>query len=231
MQPLILLSAGRQPNQYSARRAASVLYGEAVAKAGGLPAIFAGGEAEALAERFSGLLLIGGGDVDPARYGAQRLPTDEIDETRDVEEFALADAFIRRERPVFGICRGIQLLNVYFGGTLRQHIPDHADGVSHAVTAVPGSRIETLCGGAFLTNSWHHQAVGELARGLRATAASADGTAEAVEHESLPVFAVQWHPERMIAGLCADVPTDHLRLFAHFVGLCRAQPDGGLRCG
>lgn len=220
MQPLILLSAGCQPGTHSARRAVSVLYGEALVRAGGLPAVFSGGCPEALAQRFSGLLLTGGGDAAPERYGAVRLPTDDVDEARDAEELALIDAFVRRGRPVFGICRGIQILNIALGGTLIQHIPSHADGARHVVEAVRGTMIHAVCGGSFETNSWHHQAVGRLAPGLRSAAQSADGTIEAIEHEALPVFAVQWHPERMVAGLCADVGTDHLCLFTRFVEMC-----------
>lgn len=217
---LILLTTGRRTGGLSVSRTASALYGDALARAGGIPAAFSGGDPQALAQRFSGLLLTGGGDVEPSRYGGSRLPTDTVDVDRDREEFALLDAFLQQGRPVFGICRGVQLLNVYFGGTLRQQIPGHADGVCHAVNAAPGSRVEALCGSTFETNSWHHQAALAPAPALRCTAVSADGIPEALEHGSLPVFGVQWHPERMIPGLCADVPTDHQCLFDDFVKDC-----------
>lgn len=217
---LILLTTGRRTGGLSVSRTASILYGEALARAGGLPAAFSGGDPASLAREFSGLLLTGGGDVEPARYGGARLPTDTVDVDRDREEFALLDAFLRQGRPVFGICRGVQLLNVYFGGTLCQQVPGHADGARHTVHAVPGSRIEALCGAAFETNSWHHQAADALAPGLRCTASSPDGLAEALEHEAFPVFGVQWHPERMLPGLCADVDTDHQCLFDDFIKEC-----------
>ncbi|NBI84488.1 gamma-glutamyl-gamma-aminobutyrate hydrolase family protein, partial [Clostridiaceae bacterium] len=183
------------------------------------------GDPASLAREFSGLLLTGGGDVEPARYGGARLPTDTVDVDRDREEFALLDAFLRQGRPVFGICRGVQLLNVYFGGTLCQQVPGHADGARHTVHAVPGSRIEALCGAAFETNSWHHQAADALAPGLRCTASSPDGLAEALEHEAFPIFGVQWHPERMLPGLCADVDTDHQCLFDDFIKECGAHHE------
>ncbi len=222
---LILLTTGRRTGGLSVIRTASILYGEALARAGGLPAAFSGGDPASLAREFSGLLLTGGGDVEPARYGGARLPTDTVDVDRDREEFALLDAFLRQGRPVFGICRGVQLLNVYFGGTLRQQVPGHADGARHTVHAVPGSRIEALCGAAFETNSWHHQAADALAPGLRCTASSPDGLAEALEHEAFPVFGVQWHPERMLPGLCADVDTDHQCLFDDFIKECGAHHE------
>ncbi|NBH78058.1 gamma-glutamyl-gamma-aminobutyrate hydrolase family protein [Clostridiaceae bacterium] len=222
---LILLTTGRRTGGLSVSRTASILYGEALARAGGLPAAFSGGDPASLAREFSGLLLTGGGDVEPARYGGARLPTDTVDVDRDREEFALLDAFLRQGRPVFGICRGVQLLNVYFGGTLCQQVPGHADGARHTVHAVPGSRIEALCGAAFETNSWHHQAADALAPGLRCTASSPDGLAEALEHEAFPVFGVQWHPERMLPGLCADVDTDHQCLFDDFIKECGAHHE------
>lgn len=222
---LILLTTGRRTGGLSVSRTASILYGEALVRAGGLPAAFSGGDPASLAREFSGLLLTGGGDVEPARYGGARLPTDTVDVDRDREEFALLDAFLRQGRPVFGICRGVQLLNVYFGGTLCQQVPGHADGARHTVHAVPGSRIEALCGAAFETNSWHHQAADALAPGLRCTASSPDGLAEALEHEAFPVFGVQWHPERMLPGLCADVDTDHQCLFDDFIKECGAHHE------
>lgn len=225
MQPLILLSSGRRAGEHSTLRAVSALYGEAVARAGGIPAAYAGGEPARLAACFDGLLLTGGGDVAPERYGAERLPTDEVDETRDAEEFALVEAFLARRRPVFGICRGIQLLNVFFGGTLYQQVENHSDNARHNVYTAAGSRIETLCDNCFGVNSWHHQAVREAAPGLRVTARSLDGVIEAVEHERLPVFAVQWHPERMIEGVCMDVPNDQLRLFTYFIKECERQNE------
>lgn len=230
MRPLILLSSGRRAGEHSTLRAVSALYGEAVTRAGGTPAAYAGGEPARLAARFDGLLLTGGGDVAPERYGAVRLPSDEVDEARDAEELALIEAFLARRRPIFGICRGIQLLNVAFGGTLYQQVENHAGNARHDVRAAAGSRVEALCGGSFAVNSWHHQAVREAAQGLRVTARSDDGVIEAVEHEILPVLAVQWHPERMIEGVCMDVPNDQLCLFTDFIKECERQYESDKDC-
>ena len=233
MQPQILLSTGRQAGTHSAQRVHSTLYGEAVTRAGGIPAAYAGGIPEVLAGCYDGLLLTGGGDIAPERYGASRLPTDEIDELRDAEEFALLEAFEKKRRPIFGICRGIQLLNIYYGGTLYQHIPNHGNNTVHWVQAVPGSQISILCGSRFETNSWHHQAVRTLAPPLTAAAISDDGIIEALEHQTLPIFAVQWHPERMICGLCSDLSTDHLMLFSHFIKVikeCKKRHEPNQNC-
>ena len=230
MRPLILLSSGRRAGEHSTLRAVSALYGEAVTRAGGTPAAYAGGDPTRLAARFDGLLLTGGGDVAPERYGAVRLPSDEVDEARDTEELALIEAFLARRRPIFGICRGIQLLNVAFGGTLYQQVGNHAENARHDVRAAAGSRVEALCGGSFAVNSWHHQAVREAAPGLRVTARSDDGVIEAVEHEILPVLAVQWHPERMIEGVCMDVPNDQLCLFTDFIKECERQHEPDKDC-
>lgn len=104
------------------------------------------------------------------------------------------------------------MLNVAFGGDLIQHIDNH-DGEPHPVRAEPGSLVHKLCGAEFSANSFHHQAVGRVGNGLRVTARAADGTVEAIEHESLPVYGVQWHPERMIEGLVMDTDADHTALF------------------
>lgn len=230
MQPLILLSSGRREGEHSTLRTVSALYGEAVTRAGGVPAAYAGGDPARLAACFDGLLLTGGGDVAPERYGAARLPSDEVDEVRDKEETALIEAFLARKRPIFGICRGIQLLNVFFGGTLYQQVENHSDNARHNVYTAAGSRIYALCDSCFGVNSWHHQAVREAAPGLRVTARSADGVIEAVEHKKLPVFGVQWHPERMIEGVCMDVPNDQLCLFSYFIKECERQHESDKDC-
>ena len=98
------------------------------------------------------------------------------------------------------------------------HLPQGAaghDGIPHPVTPVACTRVSCLAGGFFKANSYHHQAVGRLAPGLRAAAYADDGQIEALEHESLPILGVQWHPERMVAGLCADTPADHTALFTY----------------
>lgn len=151
-----------------------------------------------------GLLLTGGVDVAPARYGEETLPEcGKLDPWRDEMEFAYVKAFIAAKKPIMGICRGMQTLNVALGGTLYQDIPlqlgyEHPHAV-HEVVARKGSDLERLFGERFLVNSYHHQAVKELGEGLVADAVFADDEhiVEAMHHTQLPIAAYQWHPERM----------------------------------
>lgn len=154
---------------------------------------------------FDGLLMPGGADVHPARYGRENIACGYIDEELDGIQFDCLDAFIKAGKPVLGICRGHQLINVYFGGTLIQHIDTAADHVqldsgedqAHPSTALPGSFLADIYGEAFPVNSSHHQAVEEPGEGLVIVQHAHDGTVEGMYHESLPVWCVQWHPERM----------------------------------
>ena len=158
-----------------------------------------------------GLLLTGGEDVDPARYGAPPHPAlGEVSAARDATEVALLTAARERNVPVLAICRGIQILNVALGGTLLQDLPserpsgvrhdqphDHA-ARTHDVTIAADSRLAAATGTTSMAvNSYHHQAVDRLGRGLRVTATSSDGVIEGAEMEDPAwwVLAVQWHPE------------------------------------
>ena len=167
-------------------------------------------------ERADALLLPGGGDMHPRFYGQAINGSTDIDEGRDARELALIDDFLRTGRQVIGICRGLQVLNVYFGGTLRQHIAGHSriDGADrlHTVNSLPGL-LRELYGARFTVNSAHHQAVRRLGKGLCVLACSDDGTVEAVGHKTLPVFAVQWHPERLCGAFAQPGTADGARLF------------------
>jgi putative glutamine amidotransferase len=186
---------------------------------------------EALAP-FSGLLLAGGGDVEPACYGGGDHP--EIYGThaeRDQAELALARAAIDMGIPVMAICRGLQILNVAAGGTLYQHLPDvegmHPHGrpvmgasVFHDVKVASGTRLAEACGCETLyCTSHHHQGIDRLGQGLVPTAWSDDGLVEGVEAEADEswVMAVQWHPEMT----AADDPYQQA-LFDGFVAQARA---------
>jgi putative glutamine amidotransferase len=171
--------------------------------------------------RVDALLLTGGADVDPVRYGQEPHPeTYGVSAVRDGFEAELGLAAIDLGMPVLAICRGIQVLNVALGGTLVQHLPDvtaqqHRPGTRHAVDVVPGSRLHAALGVERADGlSWHHQAIDRLGAGLEVTARADDGIVEAVE---LPgdawVVAVQWHPE----DTAADDPVQQ-RLFDAFVG-------------
>lgn len=161
---------------------------------------------------YQALLLSGGGDVEPGRYGEERHPrTDGINADRDRQEMDLINEFMAAGRPVFGICRGLQILNVAFGGGLLQHVPDAAPGEVHSIKdsykAQHGlswdgdSRMGSSLAETRDSNSSHHQAANpaRLGRGLRAVARSPAGIIEAIEgfDGAHRVSAVQWHPERL----------------------------------
>lgn len=183
-------------------------YVASVAAAGGLPVVLPvqPGEVEDLVARLDGLVLAGGPDVDPARYGADAHPkTDEPRSGRDGFELAVLDAAVQRGIPVLAICRGVQALNVARGGTLHQHLGDldadhHGAGGVYAERTVkvdPTSRLAGLLGADEAPASCHHhQAVDAIGAGLVPVAWADDGTIEALEDPSLPfLVGVQWHPE------------------------------------
>ncbi|MFJ4781372.1 gamma-glutamyl-gamma-aminobutyrate hydrolase family protein [Streptomyces sp. NPDC088762] len=182
-------------------------YYELVQAAGGAAVLLPPDEPGAAAEvlsRVDGLVVAGGPDVDPVRYGAARDSRTGAPATvRDEWELALIAAALDSSMPVLGICRGMQALNVALGGTLIQHIDGHFDtpGATswHPVRPVPGTRYAALVPEEADVPTYHHQAVDRLGRGLIASAHALDGTVEAIE---LPdpaagwVMGVQWHPER-----------------------------------
>lgn len=177
---------------------------------------------------YDGLILCGGNDVDPKYYGEPVDGSVNIDLPRDEAEFALLDAYVKAGKSVLGICRGHQLINIYFGGSLYQDIPEadlHTCRLdyycTHSVTAVKGSLLEKLYGTEFTVNSSHHQALKELGEGLIGTAFWKGRYNEAFEHASLPILGVQWHPERMCCSQKREDTVDGLRIFKAFLDLCR----------
>lgn len=147
------------------------------------------------------LLLPGGADVDPARYGQGMNGSRSIDPERDARELAVLKHFCEAGKPVLGICRGLQVINVALGGTLHQDISGHtkldADTDRVHLSRAEDEMLVSLYGAELAINSAHHQCIDRLGEGLRAVQWAHDGVIEAVRHESLPIFAVQWHPERM----------------------------------
>lgn len=209
-------------------------YLDAVRRAGGAPVLLPPGEpgTDEILSAVRGVLVIGGGDVDPACYGSAGHPAvNGVDRERDEFEIRLINAAARRGVPVFGICRGAQVVNVALGGTLIEHVPDATDGsvphsaagggfVDHAVTIAAGSKLADILGATTcVAPSYHHQAIRAAAPGLAVTARSADGIIEAVELPAHPWFvAVQWHPERS-----AERDPVQQRLFDEFVRECAAK--------
>jgi putative glutamine amidotransferase len=192
--------------------AAGARYTKAVERAGGQPVVvppFADGDddallarARAVLSRVDALVMVGGPDVDPARYGASRHPeTEGIDARQDAFELALLRAAITLDLPVLAICRGMQVLNVVRGGTLVQHLPDIESAgahrkVHHEVHLEAGSLVAEAIGATDVCgHSLHHQAVDRVGDGLRITGHAADGTIEAVELLEGWVVGIQWHPE------------------------------------
>lgn len=211
-------------------------YLDGVTEAGGVavllpPQPVLPGVADAVVAALDGLVVAGGADIDPARYGqAPHERTGAPRADRDAWEDALLRAAIDRELPFLGICRGAQLLNVALGGSLHQHLPDvvgteayqPAPAVfgSATVAVEPGSQLAALLGDEaddLAVHVYHHQSIDRVAEGLRVTATTPDGVVEAVELGAVPFgVGVQWHPEADAADR---------RLFAGLVAAARAHRD------
>lgn len=176
---------------------------------------------------YDGLILCGGNDINPAYYNEEINGSINIDHERDQAEFALLKKFLKTGKPILGICRGFQLMNVAFGGTLIQNLENvqvHRKATPpelvHAVTAEKGSVFERLYGESFSVNSYHHQGLDQIGNGLRVTMRANDGLAEAFEHETAPYLGVQWHPERMCLEQKRDDAVDGIKVFEYFLSLC-----------
>lgn len=203
-------------------------YVDAVRAVGGLPLLLPPGEgspAEFL-EVIDGLILCGGGDLHPSRFGGDEHPAQfSVCEERDAFDLHLVHAVLERRMPMLAICRGMQVLNVAFGGDLHVHLPDSVgeavphrvsedEAATHRVRLDPRSHLGRLHGVDELeVVSWHHQGIDRIGDGLRPVAWAEDETVEALELEGRPeVIAVQWHPEM----------TTEDRLFAEFTERARA---------
>jgi gamma-glutamyl-gamma-aminobutyrate hydrolase PuuD len=220
-------------------RRAAVLpdnYFELVAAAGGRPLLLPppstapdgpGTAADDVIAVLDGLVLTGGGDVDPEAYGEEAVPeVAGVDPVRDDSERALLAAALRADLPVLAICRGCQVLNVELGGTLHQHLPDVVGHLAHRsapyvfgdveVETQPGSRTADVFGASPTVRCSHHQAINALGRGLVATARTEDGVVEAVELPSARfVLGVQWHPEEGHDQRPFDALVEAARAYRH----------------
>lgn len=215
-------------------------YLRAVQEAGGIPILLPphldGRALDALWSRLDGILLTGGGDVDPARFGEARHPTvDGVSQARDRLEIEVTERALHAGRPLLAICRGIQVLNVALGGSLYQDIAsDTGSTIAHDQTAprdrpthpvkvmVEGTRLgATLAAPEVEVNSMHHQAIKRLGRGLRDVAWAPDGIIEGVEALAAGplVLGVQWHPEELTAHDPAAVS-----LFRALVAAAESNP-------
>jgi putative glutamine amidotransferase len=221
MPPRIGLTMYREPARWGdwQDRVADLLpaaYTDSMRRAGGAPLLLPPGgstaEAEGAIEAVDALVLVGGADIDPDRYGAQAHPqTGPLRADRDAWELALTRAARDRDLPILGICRGHQLLNVALGGTLIQYLPDAVGHSGHRATrgvhgrelvsVAPDSRLAKLVGEQVEVAAYHRQAVDRLGAGLVPVAWAADGTIEAAELPAAHwVMSVQWHPEIAGAG-------------------------------
>lgn len=191
---------------------------DAALKASGLEPVFS--MDLTLAAGCDGLLLTGGYDIDPSFYGQENHACFHVDPVRDREEIGLVHEFMALGRPIFGICRGHQILNVALGGDMIQHVPGHAQldtGVDdiHPVTA-EHDFMRRLYGDRFTVNSAHHQLVGRLGQGLEVTCRSDEGYIEGILHENGRVFGVQFHPERIGFAKRREEAVDGALLFEVF---------------
>jgi putative glutamine amidotransferase len=209
-------------------------YVDAIRRAGGVAVLLPPGQANPSdwLERVDGLLLAGGGDVDPQHYQGQAHETIyNLDAERDTTELALARMIVETGFPSLCICRGMQVLNVALGGTLHEHLPDAVgetinhrlpprEPTPHPISVKPESKLAGILGETeFRAASWHHQALRDVAPELRVSAVAPDGTVEAVEMPEHPwLIAVQWHPE-----ITAHTSPIQQRLFDAFVQTAAAR--------
>ena len=152
---------------------------------------------------FDGLILPGGGDICPSYFNQPVIDTRKSDSDLDRLQFHILYQFLHAHKPVLGICKGMQLINVFFGGDLNQHTDSenlhqwNGEDQWHETVSAKHSVLEALYGTSFKVNSAHHQSIDTIGQDLSIVQTSADGVAEALQHDRLPILGVQWHPERM----------------------------------
>ena len=227
--PLVVgISESFPSGEKSSKVAVNANYADAVSRGGHLPVVIprfgTDAQFDAIIEKLDVLIMTGGEDIAPARYNAKKSPNlGKVNIERDGFDFRILAAARRRNLPVIGICRGCQLLNVAFGGTLWQDLPSefpvknvqHRSSF-HRISIEPDSRFARVTGVTnALVNSYHHQAVKDLAPGFRIAARSPEGVVEAIECDTYPAIGVQFHPEKMqcdegidtLAAFFRDIPS------------------------
>ena len=219
MAPKILLSRSKSSAE---------AYEKAVEAAGGAPT---SAYCPQVDMSYDGLILCGGEDMDPSRYGQENRGSKDIDLDRDAAEFALIEAYLQAGKPILGICRGHQILNIALGGTLIQDLPAPA-GLFHTydseketervhpVHAAPRSWFGETWGDLFAVNSHHHQVADRLGEGFVPMLWSESGVVEGMLHESRPLLCVQFHPERMCLDHRRADTVDGFPIFQKFLQMC-----------
>jgi putative glutamine amidotransferase len=222
--PVIGLTSYLEPAKFLAWDTEAVLlhrvYVDCVVAAGGIPVVLppVSDAYERLVSTVDGLVLTGGADVEPARYGHEPHPATYVRPERDAFEFGLFEAARKAGKPVLGVCRGLQVMSVALGGTLVQHLPESAGTTEHqpapatfgtsTILLKNGSRAAAILGRETKARCYHHQAVDRLGTGLEPVGWAADGTIEAAEVPGEFTLGVQWHPEQ---------DSDDVRLFQALV--------------
>ena len=167
--------------------------------------------------KYDGLVIPGGSDINPKRYKKKNISSYGINDYRDKLQLSAIKAFVTAKKPIFGICRGEQLINVYFGGTLKQHIKGHGGGVTMNVAITKKTLLYSLYGSHEPVYHSHHQCIDKLGKGL-VPMAWHEHNIEAVYHKTLPVIGVQWHPEKRMSN--------GEKLLKRFISMCRTNRDG-----
>ena len=237
MRPIIGVTPSLESGEHKIYTPTS--YPKAIIEAGGNPVFFNFTRDDEMIDAYAamvdGVLFSGGDDVDPSTYGEEQIwGCGDVVPLRDDFEIKLLKVLVEKypEKPILGICRGAQVLNVGMGGTLYQDLRSQKEGcirhqqqqsshyASHKAIVEEGSLLHRIYGCTEVkVNSFHHQAVKDLAPGMRLTAVASDGVVEGFEKPDHPYFvAVQWHPERLVEG---PHHPDHKPLFKSFVDACR----------
>jgi len=213
---VIGISCGEKTDSFFPLQYVPTDYVEAVKKAGGIPILLPLGDQQAIEDALEvvdGVIITGGADVNPMLYGEMWHPTQgEADGARDAFDVQLILSAYEKNVPIFGICRGCQIVNVAFGGSLYQDNMEAGEGIgvhtqknrrnypSHKINIEEGSFLYHVCGKEYFVNSLHHQSVKVPGKGIKVVAKAPDGIVEAIQHESAFVWACQFHPEMMHAS-------------------------------
>lgn len=233
MQPLIAVTARSIMNGQQRAFQSNEQYMKALIGARGNPIIITPNtqhNLDNLIERCDGLVVTGGGDLNPNLYKQNNHElTSGVDDEIDALDLYLIKEFYRYHKPILGICRGLQAINVGFGGTLIQDIPSQysltrpgghmqtkpGNEVEHTVYFTEGTYAHQLFGDVYAVNSFHHQAIFHLGKHLKVSGTSEDGIIEAIESDKL--FAIQWHPERLLDD------ERQMKIFSDFIAMCKSN--------